>query len=643
MVGDTILLLLTNSTNRQLLETWLGHHYSIIVGNDKTALQQPFQLCIIDGPALNRYEAEIHARRATAHPIFLPFLLVTTRRDVHLYTRHLWQTVDELVTSPIEKAELLARIEILLRARRSALELNRLQQAMLSSTQTWLQLAVSGSQIGLWEWDLITNRVFFSPEWKAQLGYAADELNDSFAVWEERLHPDDRERCLCTLQQYLERPWPNFSLEFRLRHKDGSYRWIRSQAALIYDESGRPTHMLGAHLDLTERHQLEEERQHLTEQLFQSQKLEAIGALTSGIAHDLNNLLVPIIGFAELGMLQLTPSSELYTDFDQIRAAGIRATALTRQILAFSRRQRLEPKPVNLNQVISDFIGILRRLIGERITIHLQLAPSLPLTHADPGQLEQVLLNLVINARDAIEGYGTITISTASVTIPPSPSDQRARLLPGEYIILRVHDTGCGIEPDVLPRIFEPFFTTKPQGKGTGLGLATVFGIIKQYHGHIDVQSVPRQGTTFTMYLPILTDSTPAGEAPLPSSDTALTGHETVLVVDDEPSVLYLITSALRLYGYRVLEATDPQHGISLAVDCEQPIDLLIADVMLPGITGDELYRSLAAQQPNLRVLFISAQTDDSYDLPPNAPLLMKPFTLNQLLQKVRAALMVTV
>ncbi|MGB9737464.1 MAG: hybrid sensor histidine kinase/response regulator [Chloroflexus aggregans] len=643
MAGDTILLLLTNSTNRQLLETWLGHHYSIIVGNDKTALHQPFQLCIIDGPTLNRYEADIHERRATAHPIFLPFLLVTTRRDVHLYTRHLWQTVDELVISPIEKAELHARIEILLRARRLALEVNRLQQAMLSSSQTWLQLAVKASQIGLWEWDLETNRVFFSPEWKAQLGYAADELSDSFAVWEERLHPDDRERCLRTLHQYLERPWPNFTLEFRLRHKDGSYRWIRSQASLIYDESGRSTHMLGAHLDLTERKQLEEERQHLTEQLFQSQKLEAIGTLTGGIAHDLNNLLVPIIGFAELGMVTVPPTSELYTDFDQIRAAGIRATALTRQILAFSRRQRLEPKPVNLNQVIDEFVGILRRLIGERITIHLQLAPTLPLTQIDPGQLEQVLLNLVINARDAIEGYGMITISTTSVTIPPSQSEHIARLLPGEYIVLQVHDTGCGIDPEMLPRIFEPFFTTKPQGKGTGLGLATVFAIVKQYGGHIDVQSVPQQGTTFTIYLPILTDSTPVGESPLPSSDIALTGHETVLVVDDEPSVLYLITSALRLYGYRVLEATDPQHGISLAVDREQPIDLLIADVMLPRMTGDELYRHLAAQQPNLRVLFISAQTDDSWTLPPNAPLLIKPFTLNQLLQKVRAALMVTV
>ncbi|MCX7859613.1 MAG: PAS domain-containing protein [Chloroflexus sp.] len=638
MPGDTILLLVSNATNRALLHDWLHTHYHIVAGKSLTDLQQPFQLCIVDGPILDQYEAAIQERRSAAYPIFLPFLLITTRRDVQLHTRHLWRTIDELVISPIQKVELQARIEILLRARRLALEVNRLQQSMLTSAQMWLQLAVQSAHIGLWEWDLINDRVFFSPEWKAQLGYAADELVDSFATWEERLHPDDRERCLNTLQRYLRQPWPNFALEFRLRHKDGSYRWIRSQAALIYDQQGRPTHMLGAHLDLTERKQMEEEQQQLTEQLFQSQKLEAIGALASGIAHDLNNLLVPIIGFAEMGMLEAPPESDLYTDFDQIRAAGIRATALTRQILAFSRRQRIEMKPVNLNQIISDFAGILRRLIGERITIHLHLSPNLLPIMADAGQIEQVLLNLVINSRDAIEGSGAITIATASARINGNAAHHLPSLAPGEYVTLQVQDTGCGIDPDILPRIFEPFFTTKPQGQGTGLGLATVFGIVKQHRGHIDVQSAPGHGTTFTIYLPALADNVPVTTTESLTGEQ-LTGRETVLVVEDEPAVLHLIASALRLHGYHVLEAIDPQHGIGLATSYEGAIDLLITDILLPTMNGDELYRHLAAKRPSLRVLYVSAYAGSVPINIPIADVLAKPFTLQQLLQRVRATL----
>lgn len=638
MPDDTILLLLANAANRELLRDWLGHHYQTIIADSEADLQRSFQLCIVDGPALATFEAAIQARRAAAYPIFLPFLLVTTRGDVKYHTHHLWQTVDELVISPIQKVELQARIEILLRARRLALEVSRLQQAMLSSTQTWLQLAVQSAQIGLWEWDLQTNRVFFSPEWKAQIGYAADELVDSLTVWEELIHPDDRERCLNLLYRYLHRPWPDFALEFRLRHKNGSYRWIRSQAALIYDQHGRPTHMLGAHFDLTERKQMEEEQQQLAEQLFQSQKLEAIGALTSGIAHDLNNLLVPIIGFAEMGMLEVTPDNPLYSDFDQIRAAGIRATALTRRILTFSRQQRMEMKPIHISRVISDFVAILRRIIGERIDIQLQLASDLPPVQADVSQIEQILLNLVINARDAIEGNGTITITTAFVSPEDTDFPWPADVPPGDYIALQISDTGCGIDSAIRSRIFEPFFTTKPSGKGTGLGLATVAAIVKQHHGYIDVQSLPGQGATFTVYLPALKDGAAVSEDVAFSKDQ-LFGHKTVLVVEDEPAVLHLIASALRLHGYQVIEATDAQYGLGLAASHQGTIDLLITDVMLPTLNGDELYRQLRGLYPQARVLYISAYVDSEHVGPDVTPILAKPFTLQRLLQQVRAIL----
>lgn len=638
MAGDTVLLLLANSSNQGLLSEWLQQHYHIILGESPIDLQQPFQICILDGPMLDRYEAAIQARRAAAHPIFLPFLLITGRRDVHLYTRHLWRSIDELVIIPIQKAELHARVEILLRARRLALEVNRLQQALLANTQTWLQLAVQAAHIGLWEWDLTTNRIFFSPEWKAQIGYAADELPDTFATWEERLHPDDRERCLDTLYRYLNQPWPHFAIEYRFRHKDGSYRWIRSQAAVIYNQNGQITHMLGAHLDLTERKQMEEERQRLSEQLFQSQKLEAIGTLASGIAHDLNNLLVPIIGFAEMGMLEVPSQSELYQDFDQIRAAGIRATALTRQILAFSRHQQLELKPVNLNQTVGEFAPILRRLIGERIRIQLHLAPMLPLVMADTSQMEQILLNLVINARDAIEKQGTITITTFSLRIEPEPIQPRFALSPGIYVGLQVSDNGCGIDPAILPRIFEPFFTTKSQGQGTGLGLSTVFGIVKQHRGHIDVQSTPGQGATFTIYLPAL-DGEQQELTATPVTDQMLYGDETVLVVEDEPAVLHLISRALHIHGYRVLEAQEPQHGLTIANTHPEAIDLLISDVVLPVMSGVELYQQIQTQHPAVKVLLISAYNGVEPSVPPELPLLTKPFTLQHLLQHVRSSL----
>lgn len=640
MADNTILLFLANTTNQNQLRDWLQSRYQIIEGHCIADLQQPFQLCIIDGQILDRYEAAIQERRSIDHPLFLPFLLITSRRDVQLHTRHLWRTIDELVISPIQKVELHARIEILLRARRLALEVNQLQQSLLVNIQMWLRLAVQSAHIGLWEWDLTTNRVFFSPEWKAQLGYEAHEIIDTFEAWEERLHPDDRERCLNTINRYLRQPWPDFTLEFRLRHKDGSYHWIQSQAALIYDQHGRPTHMLGAHVDLTARKQMEEEQRQLTEQLFQAQKFEAIGSLVSGIAHDLNNLLVPIIGFAEIGMLEAPPEGELYANFDQIRAAGIRATALTRQILAFSRRQRLELKLINLNQVISDFAGILRRLIDKRITIDLHLSPNLLPIMADAGQIEQVLLNLVINARDAISGNGTVTITTSLVRIDEKEVQHVPNLAAGRYVMLQVQDTGCGIDPAILPRIFEPFFTTKPQGQGTGLGLATVFGIVKQYYGHIDVQSVLGEGTIFTIYLPAFADVAPIA-AHEPFTGERLIGHETVLVVEDEPAVLHLIASALRLYGYRVLEALDPQRGMGIANSYEGAIDLLISDVTLPMMTGDELYRRLTAQRPGMRVLYVSAYAGNEPISVSSERLLTKPFTLQQLLQRVRAVLTV--
>ncbi len=383
------------------------------------------------------------------------------------------------------------------------------------------------------------------------------------------------------------------------------------------------------------------QRKELEAQLRQSRKLETLGSLAGGIAHDFNNLLSPIIGYAELGMERLSPSEPLYADLAQVLKAAARATDLTRQILAFSRKQMLEIRMLDLNDLIREFEGMLRRLIGEAIAVQTVLSPLPAVIRADKGQIEQVVLNMAINARDAMPEGGTLTIETALVYLDETYAERHAEVQPGDYVLLSISDTGTGIDKAIHDRIFEPFFTTKERGKGTGLGLATSFGIVKQHRGHLWVYSEPGHGATFKIYLP-RAEGAPQPVAAAAEPGPSLRGDEHVLVVEDDTLVLELVSEALLAHGYRIVAAESPE--VALERVAQLPgIDLLLTDVILPKMNGRELHRRLAQRIPGLRVLYMSGYTEnviaDQGMLHEGVAFIQKPFSVRDLLAKVRQAL----
>jgi PAS domain S-box-containing protein len=397
---------------------------------------------------------------------------------------------------------------------------------------------------------------------------------------------------------------------------------------------GRPTQMVLAY-DVTERRLLEE-------QLRQSQKMEAVGQLAGGVAHDFNNLLTVITGYSDLMLRRLDDKSPLRTSLEEIKKAGERAASLTRQLLAFSRKQVLQPKVLQLNAVVADVYKMLRRLIGEDIDPVTLLEPSLGQVKADPGQIEQVILNLAVNARDAMPQGGKLTIETANVYLDNQYARRHTAIQPGQYVMLAVSDTGCGIDPETQVRMFEPFFTTKEPGKGTGLGLSTVYGIVRQSGGHLWVYSEVGKGTTMKIYLPRVDAGAERDEAC--SVPTELPqGRGTVLLTEDEEQVRQMIRIILEMGGYRVLEAPGGAEALALYEQHEGQIDLIMTDVVMPGMSGRELAQSLETLHPGIRVLYMSGYTDDAIVrhglLDQEITFLQKPFTPEALMRKVREVL----
>ncbi len=388
--------------------------------------------------------------------------------------------------------------------------------------------------------------------------------------------------------------------------------------------------------DLTDRRQLES-------QLWHSQKMEAVGRLAGGVAHDFNNLVTVIGGYSDLLLMNLPRNSTLHRHAEEIKKAGDRAASLTRQLLAFSRRQVLEPRVLDLNAVIGNVEKMLRRLIGEDIVLSTALHPGLWPVKTDPGQLEQVLLNLAVNARDAMPGGGKLTIETGNVTRTSTQAGRyRPTMPPGQYVLLAVSDTGAGIDPEIRSHIFEPFFTTKEEGKGTGLGLATVYGIVKQSGGYIWVYSEPGQGASFKIYLPRAQEVSAnlPGHAVQPHLRG---GTETILVTEDEGAVRKLVHDALESAGYKVLEAEDAREALRLAGEHNNEIDLLLTDVVMPGINGRELAGKLRLLDSGIRVVYMSGYAENAIVhhgiVDRGAVLLQKPFTPDELVRKVRETL----
>ena len=419
------------------------------------------------------------------------------------------------------------------------------------------------------------------------------------------------------------------------RRKDGSTIWVIENVSLLGSEEDEDEALLGTVFDMTDRRRLEE-------QLLQAQKMEAIGRLAGGIAHDFNNLLTAVAGYTELLLAQLPEGDARREHAEEIRLAGKRAAALTQQLLAFSRRQVLEPRVLDLNTVIADMERMLRRVIGEDIELTTSLDPGLWRAKADPGQIEQSILNLVVNARDAMPRGGRLTIETGNVEVDETFAGRYVTVHAGPHVMLAVSDTGIGMNADLQARLFEPFFTTKERGKGTGLGLSTTYGIVKQSGGSIWVYSEPGHGSTFKIYLPRCEEPLDVKE-PAPSAVAPLTGSETILLVEDEPEVRRLAEKLLRMRGYDVIAAGSPAEAIAMTRHREAPIAILVTDVIMPGMNGRELARAMAFSRPRMRVLYMSGYTDAAITqqgiLDPGTAFLAKPFTPDALARKVREVL----
>jgi two-component system, cell cycle sensor histidine kinase and response regulator CckA len=368
--------------------------------------------------------------------------------------------------------------------------------------------------------------------------------------------------------------------------------------------------------------------------------MEAVGRLAGGVAHDFNNLLTVILGHADLLLGDLASDDDRRSDVTEIKQASERAAGLTRQLLAYSRKQVLKPSVLDLNEAVAAMDTLLRSLIGENVQLSIALAPALGAIEADRGQLEQVIMNLAVNARDAMPSGGKLTIETANLMLYQR-DPARPELLPGPYVVLTVSDTGIGMDQSTKSHLFEPFFTTKEQGKGTGLGLATVYGIVKQSGGFIWAESEPELGARFTIYLPRVASAIPA--AAVPSLASSLSGSETILVVEDEPGVRKLTCRALSGQGYTILRAECGEEALRVSDEYEGTIHLLVTDVVMPGMAGPELVKRLAAVRPETKVLYLSGYTDDSIVhhgmLEPGIILLQKPFTPQSLVHKVREVL----
>jgi len=475
-------------------------------------------------------------------------------------------------------------------------------------------------------------RLYNSPSYQRVLGYSREELEQGSSY--EQIHPDDIPAVKAAAKEAAE-TGVGRCLEYRVRHKNGEWRVLESTASAVRDSGGNVEKLVIVNRDVTERRALEQ-------QLVLSQRLEAVGKLSGGVAHDFNNLLGVIIGYTEALQDSIPPGDALREPVDEISKAGQRAATLTQQLLAFSRKQVLEPKILDLNAIILDMEKMLRRLIGEDITLKFEVHRDIGKVKADRGQLEQVVMNLAVNARDAMARGGELRIETTDGELTDKDVRRYRYVVPGRYIILSVSDTGVGMDAETQSHIFEPFFTTKEKGKGTGLGLATVYGIIKQSGGYIWVDSEPGKGTTFRVFLPFAAGAVEETSTEKPHAQRC-DSVRTILVVEDEHSLRKLTRTMLDKVGYRVLEAADASEAIKIAADTSLHIDLLLTDVIMPGMSGGDLATKLSPERPEMRILFMSGYTDGAIEakgnLKPGLVVLRKPFARETLLRAVEDAL----
>ena len=508
----------------------------------------------------------------------------------------------------------------------------------LRASQERLDMALWGTGLGLWDLDISSGTVKLGDRWREMLGYSQNDLSGEFDEIQGLIHPSDRVRAKRAFDDHLNGKTPFYQSEHRLQTEDGEWKWVLDRGMVVeHDEDERPLRATGITLDITERKSLEE-------RLHQANKMEAVGRLAGGVAHDFNNLLTAINGYADLSLSLLEEEDELTPHLRSIKRSGERAADLTSRLLAFSRRQILQPRILELNKVVRNIKRLLQPVIGEHIKLVHHLDPELWCVRADLGQMEQVIMNLAVNARDAMPEGGTLTVHTTNTEITREQSDRLPGFRPGSYVCLSVRDTGTGMDDKTKARVFEPFFTTKPKGQGTGLGLSMVYGIVKQSDGYTEIDSEAGRGTHVNIYLPPVEPS--AGEE-VPAEEELPRdlpeGSETVLLVEDEGAVRQLVRTVLRERGYEVIESGSAEEAIELFEEKSRAFDLLVTDVVLPGMNGDELARTLQKRAPDMRVLLISGYPRGSigmqHRLPEDTKFMQKPFSPTTLCERVRGIL----
>ncbi|MDF2178872.1 PAS domain S-box protein [Aliiglaciecola sp. CAU 1673] len=475
----------------------------------------------------------------------------------------------------------------------------------LKDTLLRLNESIKAANVGLWDWDLTNNRVTYSKEYKSQIGYTENEIENDFNEWQSRVHPDDVDGALEQAQKSIEDGSENYEAEFRFRHKDGSYRWMFAHASILKDDQGCPVRMVGSHIDITERKRLEEELRH-------SQKMEAVGQLAGGVAHDFNNQLATIMGFAELLKDELQ-HSDLIEYVNKIITAAEHSTSLTNQLLAFSRKKSLKLEIVDINQLLEDLVELLRRSIDKKVDIRLSLNSEQFYVNGDNSLVQNAFLNLGLNARDAIKNGGCISISTKAVKIAAvNVEDAVSNQSKNEYIRIDFRDTGCGISEEDLPRLFEPFFTTKEVGKGTGMGLASAYGAFKQLGGYIEVDSKIGMGSCFSVFLPLAESVKYQTESTEQRNNDTLMESKTVMFVDDEPDIRELFASFLKVLGHQSVFASDGAEAIGLYQEHRDKIDLVILDMIMPIMNGKDTFMEMKKINPNVKVVVASGYTAEN-------------------------------
>ncbi|MFH1998750.1 MAG: PAS domain S-box protein [Planctomycetota bacterium] len=511
----------------------------------------------------------------------------------------------------------------------------------LKESETRLRIAGQAAYDLIYEWDTTTDTLEWFGDIDSLLGFEPGVISRNIRAWLQLIHPDDRKLLEGAVELHRVSTKP-IQFEYRVLHKDGHYRYWKDHALPICHADGRPYRWVGVCTDITERIRAEEERAKLQAQLTQAHKMESVGRLAGGVAHDFNNMLNVILGHAELALESLPPENPLHSHLHEIQNAAQRSADLTRQLLAFARRQTVTPRVLNLNETIDSMFKMLERLIGEDIDLLWQPAPALEPVHVDPSQIDQLLTNLVVNARDAIEGVGKITIETGQARFDEGYCAMHPGFVPGSYVMFAVSDDGRGMDMETKAQIFEPFFTTKNVREGTGLGLATVYGIVKQNNGFINCYSEPGQGTTFRIYLPVYVAEKAARPVEKDEAEPQARGHETILLVEDESAILNLGTQMLEMQGYRVLSASTPGEAIRMAEEHAGEIHLLITDVVMPEMNGRDLSRRLLSLYPDLKCLFMSGYTANVIAhhgvLDEGVHFLQKPFSRKQLTACVRKA-----